>query len=855
MPIALDKAPRTLPKAARSLWVDTFNGALEDCEGTTAECDERAAKIAWDQIKGNYRKVKDKWIAKSEYEDSYHDVMLTITKASLQPDGSVRWQAVASDTGKDRAEERTSVELFQDWIDRVTYKADVGYLPAAKMPFLGVSHYPALDGFGEAGVTRRMFIDGNVFKADGVFNNADGAIGQKLLDAVKIELALVKKGQHPDKPIRISAGWWDIEHYHEDSNFLFTRQALTDKCPLCEKGQTADKIYKAGQLDHFAATRVPMNPRTSLGLEEKSMSKITRREDAESIIGPDEAEEMERRARMVGKSDTEGGGELHPAMVTRATKIGSFIKRKREALEMSMEDLAAKTPVTASTIGAIEAGEHLPPTKLLTAVGKAIKVPVADLMAMLPEKTAKAMVTKATKLGDFIKRKREAKEMTIAQLAAETPVTAATIGDLERGAIAKPSKRDLSALATALDVDEDEISALAPDEADTTKAGDMLPGEFLKNIRRKKKKAHGDVEKRAGFKRGRLKRIEDDEDDIDFETMAGIADALDMDDEEMEDMGQRFGKKRKAQHEDDEDEDTKTPAKGSKKEQLLARFGNKRRKMPPKHKSDYGNETMMIQMPFGGATSMKEAQDYIDTKEKFGKLHSFWEIFETVVRNIMMADDEAIPDKVKAMSQAVKDLGGQIDTLKAGLSDAFLIQESTAAYEDYEAAEDIEYSEDNEVDIMTQEMITDHPADQLKAAVDAALENKSLSGADREAAVQEAFNEFAQGVQAQLVEADPASQADQIAGAIKGALVDVLTPLTEQMALMTAKMGNPTATPPQPQGVTPLQEVYVPQQKSMMAPPVAPQPVQPMPGMPVSPVTGKPSSLTAKIRKSVGLVV
>jgi cation transport regulator ChaB len=156
MPIGLDKVPKTLPKAAQALYVDTFNGALESCEGTTAECDEQAAKIAWSQIKGKYRKVKDQWVAKSEYAEAYHDVLLTITKASLQPDGTVRWQAVASDTGKDKANERTSVELFQDWIDRVTYKADVGYLPLPKMPFLGVSHYPALDGFGEGGTTRLM---------------------------------------------------------------------------------------------------------------------------------------------------------------------------------------------------------------------------------------------------------------------------------------------------------------------------------------------------------------------------------------------------------------------------------------------------------------------------------------------------------------------------------------------------------------------------------------------------------------------------------------------------------------------------------------------------------------------------
>jgi transcriptional regulator with XRE-family HTH domain len=753
MPITLDKAPTTLPKAAKTLWVDTFNGVLENCEGTTAECDERAAKIAWDQIKGKYRKVKDKWILRKS--EAYHDVLLTITKASLQPDGTVRWQAVASDTGKDKANESTSVELFQDWIDRVTYKADVGYLPVPKMPFLGVSHYPALDGFGEGGTTRLMFIDGNVFKANGIFNT-DNVVGQKLLDAVKAELALVKKGGQIEKPIRISAGWWDIQHYHEDSNYLFTRQSLTDKCPICEKGQTSDKIYKAGQLDHFAATRVPMNIRTSLELEEKSMTaKITRRKDAESIIGPEEAEEMERRARMVGKSDT--ADELHPAMVTRAaTKIGSFIKRKREEAEMSIVDLAAKTPVTDDAIG-----------------------------------------------------------------------------DIESGVIGTPSKPVIAAIAKALKVTEKQLNDMLPGDAepaDKVAKADMLPGEYMRDMRRKKKLGLAEVARRMKAKEDRLKRFEDDEEEMDIEFMSSFATALKASDKE--------------------------------KEELLARFGDKRRKTPPKHKADIekneyreGEGMKLNPLPFGGATSLKEAEGYIKAQEKMSKMYSYWDMLQIAFRNIEMAPKEEIPDKVKAVSNLFREMAGKIDTLKAGLSDAFLIQESAAAYEDYEdeIAEDNyedyeDYEDENdEVNIMTIE----HPADQMKAAIDAALENKSLSSADREAAVQEAFNEYATGVQAQLAEADPASQADQIATAIKGALADVFTPLSEQVALLTAKMAQ--AETPQPQGVTPLQEVYVPQQKSMMAPPVTPQPVQPMPGQPISPVTGKPSPLTARIRKSVGL--
>jgi len=680
MPIGLSKAPDVLPETAKKLWVDTFNGVLEDCDASASECDEQAAKIAWNNVKGSYRKVKDEWVARKS--EAYHDILLTVTKASLQPDGSVRWQAVASDTGKDKANEQTSGELFQDWIDRVTYKSSVPYLPEPKMPFLGVSHYPALDGYGEAGVTHRMYIDGSTFKADGIFN-VDNSIGQKLLDAVRMELALVKKGDTIERPIRISAGWWDLQHYHEDSNYLFTRQSLTDKCPICQKGQMGDKIYKAGQLDHFASTRVPMHPRTNLELEEKSMTdKITRREDAESIIGADGAEEMERRAQIVGKSEAEG--ELPPGMVIKAaTKIGGFIKRKREDLEMSLVDLADQTRVTDGTIG-----------------------------------------------------------------------------DIESGVIETPSKPVIADIAKALDVSEESLLNLLP--------GNAEPNE---NVSKNK----GDVEAESS-------------DDVGIDS---------------EKMGY------------------------------------------------YEVEASEVSMrPFGGATSIKDAEGYIETKEKMNKLYSHWDVFQAVVNNIMTADDETIPDRVAAMAQAVGDLGNRIDTLKAGLSDAFLIQESSAAYE---AADDniAESPPENEVEIMSlPENQTDHPADQLKAAVDATLTNQSLPRSDQEKAVQAAFNVYAQSVQAQLDQAHPMPPADQMAQAIKGALAEVLTPLAEQVGLLTAKMsGQPATTADAPQ------QVFVPQQKSMVSPAQTPQPVQAggNQGNHVSPVTGQPSPLTDSIRKSVGL--
>jgi len=461
--------------------------------------------------------------------------------------------------------------------------------------------------------------------------------------------------------------------------------------------------------------------------------------------------------------------------------------------------------------------------------------------------------------------------------------------------------------------DTDEEGELHPAMA---AKGDMKPGEYMRDMRRKKKLDLAEVAKRMKAKEDRLKRFEDDEEEMDIEFMSSFATALKMSEEEKEEMLARFGKKRrkeppmkkKAAMKTVEGEqypagdflvveDPEKPTtwhlqvkrngevdrglmgnawaalhkgfRGNKYEgpdkdkaiQRLTKMYEDEDAPLPTEKMDYGEgEMAMPMMPLGGATSLKEADDYIQAQERMDKMYSYWDMLQIAFQNIKR--DEEITDKLKAVSGLFREMAGKIDTLKAGLSDAFLIQESAAAYEDYEDYEDaedddIEYSESDEVNTMSENEII-NPAEQLngpeeilQAARKAALENKALTREEREAAVQEAFNVYAQAVQGQLQEADPASQADQIATAIKGALADVLTPLAEQVGLLTAKMG--TSEAPQPQGVIQMHEVYVPQQKSMMAPPTTPQPVQPMPGLPISPVTGKPSSLTAKIRKSVGL--
>lgn len=224
-----------------------------------------------------------------------------VIKATQGDDGVMRWKSSVSTTALDRQDERTSIDLYKSWIEAIENGSRQTWLPPARNPFLGIAHYPSLDGKGEAGLASVVYIDGKCCKAKGIFN--DTPIGKAMFEALRREQSQVQKGETVEKPIRISAGWYDESHLHESENFTFERKSLTDKCPLCEKG-IGGKVYLKGQLDHFAATRVPVNPETNLLLEEKSMTeKATRKSDAESIIGTDLAELLETEVNMTNKSD------------------------------------------------------------------------------------------------------------------------------------------------------------------------------------------------------------------------------------------------------------------------------------------------------------------------------------------------------------------------------------------------------------------------------------------------------------------------------------------------------------------------------------------------------------------------
>lgn len=302
-------APKTLPQQAKEIWASAFNSAWSGtCAKSGKRRDECAARVAFGAVKKTFRQDgQGKWVPKA----ALVDISLVITKASIQDDGTLRWQATVSDTAPDRAGEQTSIALFQDWIDRIQTGKSVPFLSPPRLPFLGLSHYPSLDGFGEAGITQQMYVDGNRLKVNGVFYDDDEhPLGRELFEAIRAERSEIRKGNTIEKPIRISAAWWDLSHKHGD--FVFERKSLDDICPMClpdvprpkDSPRGHDKIYLAGQPDHWAGTRLPINPRTDIQLEEKSMA--TKKQDAASIVSEELAEELDKRAnKPTGKSETE----------------------------------------------------------------------------------------------------------------------------------------------------------------------------------------------------------------------------------------------------------------------------------------------------------------------------------------------------------------------------------------------------------------------------------------------------------------------------------------------------------------------------------------------------------------------
>lgn len=235
-----------------------------------------------------------------EYGDLY------ITKATH--DGKVmRFAATNSDTDPDLYKERMSVELYKSFVENIKNDAPVPepYRDAVcsdfwdgGMPYLSLSHYPDLNGDAVPGEPVQLYIEGNDekarLKAKGIL--FDSPLGHAVWRSLKAD-----KNKKPDEKIRISIGFLDLAHKHGENGDLFVRDGLTSVCSECLAG-VGNKIYVNGYLVHLAFTRVPVNQRTEVVLEEKSMAtkaKKTRKDDAASIVGEDLAEEIDKKSKVL----------------------------------------------------------------------------------------------------------------------------------------------------------------------------------------------------------------------------------------------------------------------------------------------------------------------------------------------------------------------------------------------------------------------------------------------------------------------------------------------------------------------------------------------------------------------------
>lgn len=298
---SVDELPKpvkdNLPESAQKVYVAAFNSAWTGTCKDDSNKDQCAARVAWGAVKRDYAKDdKGNWAKKS----LVNDFSLHITKTSYdKKTGEMRWSAAASDTDKDLDEQAMTVELFDDFVSKANSGEKVpepfqSEFWQGGMPYISVSHYPDLNGVGAAGIADKIYRDNKVLKATGKF--FDTKLGKACFHATSKSLE-----EKSETPVRISIGFLDYKHTHEQNHFTFERKTLVDKCPICA-GDSKNVLFLKGQLVHLALTRVPANERTSIEAEvTKSMT--SRKEDAKSIIGEELADELDKKATLVGKSE------------------------------------------------------------------------------------------------------------------------------------------------------------------------------------------------------------------------------------------------------------------------------------------------------------------------------------------------------------------------------------------------------------------------------------------------------------------------------------------------------------------------------------------------------------------------
>ena len=188
-------------------------------------------------------------------------------------------------------------------------------------------------------------------------------------------------------------------------------------------------------------------------------------------------------------------------------------------------------------------------------------------------------------------------------------------------------------------------------------------------------------------------------------------------------------------------------------------------------------------LPYGGATSIKDAKAYDDAREKQWKVQSAWWLLQDIISNIM--NSAAVTDKAAAIKNALAEAQGLLEMKALTYLEGLQEQKSLAS---------------------TAAVVEPDELEQKFLAVRSAMsEALSLPEGERAASVQPSFNELAGAITAALNKkssenASPEAQETQtnadLAQMIRSAVSDAILPISKQVAqLMQAKEKPSLAEP------------------------------------------------------------
>lgn len=348
-----------------------------------------------------------------------------ITRVSRDKKTGVRrWYATSSGVKKDLYNEQMSTALFDDFVRRIDEKeiAPAPFISEAwqgGLPYLGIAHYLDLNGFGIVGPTEAVWRDGEVLKMKGTFYNTP--LADAAFDAIQKD-RLEKRTDN--ERVRVSIAFIDWGHNHGKKR-IFERKSLADECMLCQAG-VSDKIYTSGHLVHQALTRRPAYIETeiSVSLEERTMSKSKRQDDAASIVGDELADELEKRTNkeLVGRADDGAGKVAAGAIVIKDESGGQ--EESSESAEVERTFGGARTLDDAEAFLTESANEPVLLDSwmiLATVLGniagdesrEAVYEVVRDFQNTLDVKTAEAVVQVSRALGDAPMSKEKTKKAVV----------------------------------------------------------------------------------------------------------------------------------------------------------------------------------------------------------------------------------------------------------------------------------------------------------------------------------------------------------------------------------------------------------------------------------------------------------